>query len=141
MKDNTWAIDFESKFFSLLEARFFIALIEKYPNLNVTLLDSDLVNPQFPTIYLKFFLSELGKDISQTGINAISCTIQIETYLSKEQGFSADSEINGIVTSVLKEYGFEFTSIPELNNNSLDVIRRVSRCRRVIGVEDLIFNE
>ena len=85
--NNMWAMDFETTIFTMFS--FFLRkhFSEKYPDMNITQDEEQDGNPIFPTILLRQMpMSETGKDIEGTSINAIRTTMQVNiTYKGKKQ--------------------------------------------------------
>lgn len=109
---------------------------EKYPNLNFTTSDSQVVTPKFPSVYIHQMSSpEMGQTIDGFEINAIMATFQIEVTDNVSQS-NCTQVMNEVVTA-MKSMRFNVTMMPEFNNSG-QIYRKIARFRRLIGALDTL---
>lgn len=134
-----WYSQVETDIFTQIKYRLSNALLTTFPNLYITMDDSVIQEPKFPTVYIHFMQSvELAKNLDGTDVNAIQLTVQYEITVSKEQGMNVARMVYGELATILKNMAFTMMSLADFENNSNDTKRMVGRSRRIIGNGDTI---
>lgn len=134
-----WYIDIETDIFTQVKYRLKQALLTRFPDLYVTMDDTIIQEPKFPTVYIHFMQSvEDAQDFDGTSVNAINCSVQFEVTVSKEQGMNSARIVAAEVTSAFKALSFNMVSLATFSNSSADIKRMVGRCRRIIGNGDTL---
>lgn len=129
-------LDIESRIYSRIKYAFPQKVKDKYPDLNFTTDNRDLVDAKFPCVYVHLMPAlEMGQDLEGTTINGGMFTFQIEVYDNQSQNRAKTvmSEIVGI----MKEMRFELNAFPEFQNTT-SAYRSLARFRRVIGAGDIL---
>lgn len=133
--NNMWAMDFETTIFTMFS--FFLRkhFSEKYTDMNITQDEEQDGNPIFPTILLRQMpMSETGKDIEGTSINAIRTTMQVNiTYKGKKQNLK---ELTSYSVLFFKKYGFEISNV--FYSVSNDIRASTFRAKRIVGASDIL---
>lgn len=134
--DNSWALNTETIVFSKLKAKLTASLKNKYPDLNITEDFRLKENTKFPTVLVQFVSAyERGATLEGDAICAVSLTVQIDTYVTKKQGFNVAREVEGAILNAMKSMLFQTTmQNVELDNN--DVFTTIMRFDRVIASGD-----
>ena len=136
--NSSWVFDIQDKIYSRLEALCTVKLIDKYPDINVTMDSHVPTFPKFPSVYLHFLPPiETGKDLDGKDVNAIYLTAQVEVTVTKAQEMAVANEVSQVVVDCMKEMRFTAT-LPEFVNSDSEY-RTVSRFARVIGNEETLF--
>lgn len=131
-----WTSDISSMVFTRIKAEGTNKLKARYPDINFTASDRASTNPKFPTVLVQEIGSaERGHDLDGVSINAVLCTFQIDVIDNQTQNRAKDV-INEIV-NIMKKMRFSVVAMPEFQNTD-STYRCVMRCRRMIGVGDIL---
>lgn len=88
----------------------------------------------FPFVYVQTLpATEQGRDLQGTSVNGALFSFQVDVYSNKTQ--SEARNVMSEVTRIMKDMGFEITSMPSLENTQ-DVHRMTARFRRLLTYEN-----
>lgn len=131
---DNWYSQIQSVLFTRLKYALCDASDAPFPGLNCTtgMLNAD--ETEFPTLYLQTVgIREIGRDIDNTSVNAVSFTGQIQVISDEDEQVSL--EIVNEAVSELKGMRFNINSLPIVyteNNIHIATIR----FERKIGAQD-----
>lgn len=134
---SIWINDRIEGIYSRVASKVMACLSADYPDLNFTMDDSENVDPQFPTVYMYFDVSERGQTLDGGVINAVYMTIQTQVKVTTAQGNEVAQEVNAAVRDELKNLFFIASGSP-IPTTSGDVKVINSNYARLIGYNDPI---
>lgn len=140
---STWYLDIEPKVFTLIKAKTYTKLKQKYPKILFTSIDAMPTDgtAYSHTVYIHEIGGlEMGKDLENTSVNAYECTFEVKVSVTSEDSNSKKSEvrdITGYIASAFKSLKFDMILMPtvEISDSAYTVPMRF---RRVIGANDII---
>ena len=128
--------DIEELVYNKIKTTYPRSLIAQYPDIKFTTRDRDLVNPKFPTVYIKSVSSpETGGDLSGDSINGVKAIFEIQVIDNDSQ--QRAKAILCEVIKIMKTMRFSVTAFPEFDNGD-STYRSIARFRRVIGANDTL---
>lgn len=130
--DGAWFSKIESRIFTILKNR----MRNEFPSLHFTTVSENVNASKFPMLYLhELEQVETGNDLTNTDVNAIICTIQIQVYAKN----AADcKEIMTDAVLQMKRLMFNVPAMPIYSTaNDKTIFLASARFRRVIGGGDL----
>lgn len=131
-----WTSDISSMVFTRIKSEGTNKLKTRYPDINFTASDRASTNPKFPTVLVQELgSSERGQDLDGTDVNAVLCTFQIDVFHNKKQTYTKD--VMDEIVNIMKKMRFSVVAMPEFQNTD-STYRCVMRCRRMIGVNDIL---
>lgn len=135
----SWVNDRQTTIYSRVKAILTSKLIERYPDLNVTMDNAPSQEAKFPTVYITFLgESERGQTIDGATINAVNMTVEVHIKTTHEQGVLENREIAWDVIEAFKTMLFTAT-MPNIATSNYDgVYESVSRFSRLVGQGDVI---
>lgn len=134
MITNIWFSEIESTVFTTVQYELRTKMDAPFPNLTCTTASQNEQLSVFPTLYLhELPAAEIGQDLSNKGVNAIRCTIEIQVFSNK-----SEKEVRQILSAailVMKDLMFNITAFPDPSTIG-DISSGVARFSRVIGNGD-----
>ena len=130
--DGAWFSKIESRIFTILKNR----MRSKFPSLRYTTANENVTASKFPMLYLhELEQMETGNDLTNTDINAIICTIQIQVF-SKSAAECKEVMTDAVLQ--MKRLMFNVTAMPiYTSEQDKTLFLSVARFRRVVGGGDL----
>lgn len=134
----SWVYDKQVTIYSRVESYLRAKLLKKYPNLQITVDDASLTDPQFPTVYINFIgAGERGQTLNGTTVNAVDLTAEAHVLTDKlAGGVNANREVAWTVTDAFKTIGFNATMPNIPTSNVGGVYESVSRFSRIVAQGD-----
>ena len=130
-------IDIEEIVYSRIKTTYPTSLIASYPDIKFTTRDRDLINPKFPTVYIRLVDSpEMGGDLSGDAINAVNAMFEIQVIDNDTQQ-RAKGILNEVV-KIMKRMRFSVTMFPAFDNGD-STYRCIARFRRIIGANETLY--
>lgn len=134
---SLWLEHARNTIYTIVKTRTLGKLRDRFPNLSFTEDLQSLNKTNFPTVYVHYMpTAELAKDLERCEINAITCSVQIEVYCSKEQGQTSAETIMYAVIDEYHKLMFDVQTAPEFLNARSDTERLLCRMRRTICKND-----
>lgn len=132
---DDWYSRIESKLYTQVKTRLASTFGERYPNLFFTTAESINSFPKFPTFhFICAGMSETGRDLDNTGVNAVRMVIQVSVYGQRKADCVAI--MNETIRLMKGLFRFNMTAMPIYGDYDADVKVGVVRFHRVIGAND-----
>lgn len=129
-----WVSELESRIFTIVKYSLIEnGIMQRYPTLRFVTPDKQYVPSDFPTIWIREIQGiEMGEDLDNTEINAVSENIQVDVISLERQ-----TSIN-IMNEVVREFKKLRFNISTMPLSSIDDMKhyRFARFNRTIGMND-----
>lgn len=132
--ENQWAYELENTVYSLVKAKTYKKLKEKYPSIHFTTDGSNSGQAKFPTVYIHLLTPvEQGQTLDGQSINALLATFQVDVTTNADK--SDSRYVMGVVADIFKQMRFSGSAMPEFSVAD-NMHKSTARFMRVIGAND-----
>lgn len=132
----TWTSELGARIFTIVKTSLIDkGIMERYPTLQFVSPDKQYIPSEFPTVWIREIQSiEMGNDIDNTTINAVSENIQVDV-ISRERQISR--KIMSEVVVEFKKLRFNVNTLPLSREDELKAYCS-ARFNRTIGYNDAL---
>lgn len=132
----TWTSELGARIFTIVKTSLIDnGIMERYPTLQFVSPDKQYIPSEFPTVWIREIQSiEMGNDLDNTTINAVSENIQVDV-ISRERQISR--RVMSEVVVEFKKLRFNVNALPLLREDELKAYC-FARFNRTIGYNDVL---
>lgn len=133
---SLYVMDIEAKIYTLVKARCFKQISQKFPHINFTTSDEVAENPEFPTVYIcESSSKERDTDLLRTNVNSVLTVFDVKVTVDTDK--QDVTKIMSYVLDAFKSLRFEMVSKSKVITDA-NMYYMTASFRRKIGSDDVI---